>query len=136
MKKWKNMYFFKYFIKNWVFADGGGSRDPSPLGAGLGVQFLPSIWFGDRDKGGDGCMDAGARTGYLNPPPICPLPYLLPLSKFADSAWTYLYTLQVRILHDNKACYYNTSSHNLFMFEAAGCMVYYTLKLSLTSNIS
>jgi len=33
---------------------GAGPRDSSPLGAGLGVQFLPPIWSGDGGGGGDG----------------------------------------------------------------------------------
>jgi len=56
---------------------GAGLRDPSPLEAGLGVQFLPPIWFGD----GDGCMEAGARTGILKPapdPPRCHVYFALP----------------------------------------------------------
>jgi len=45
MKKMKKYAFFKYFIKNRVFAGGvgAGPGDPSPLGVGLGVQFLPPI---------------------------------------------------------------------------------------------
>jgi len=45
----KKYAFFRYFIKNKVFAGGVAGRvgSPSPLGAGLGVQFLPHIWFGD-----------------------------------------------------------------------------------------
>jgi len=63
----KNMHFFKYFIKNIVFACGGGGGngsgpgDPSPLGTGLGVQFLPPIWFRDEGR----CMEAGAGTVML-----------------------------------------------------------------------
>jgi len=48
---------------------GAGTGDPSPLGAGLGVQFLPPIKFGD----GGGCMEAGAETGMLKPAPIRPV---------------------------------------------------------------
>jgi len=43
----KKNAFFKYFIKNRVFAGGveAGPRNPSPLEAGLGVKFLfpPSL---------------------------------------------------------------------------------------------
>jgi len=58
----KKYAFFKYFIKNKVFA--GGVR------VGLGVQFLPPIWFGNG--GGGGCMEAGAWTGILKPTPYPP----------------------------------------------------------------
>jgi len=47
---------------------GAGAGDPSQLGAGLGVQFLPPIKFG----GGCGCMEAGAGTGMLKPAPDLP----------------------------------------------------------------
>ena len=47
---------------------GTGSGDPPPLGAELGVQFSPPIWFGD--EGGGGCMEAGAGTGMLKPTPL------------------------------------------------------------------
>jgi len=60
----KKYAFFKYFIKNKVFAGGGRG-----VGAGLGVQFLPLIWFGD----GGGCMEAGRGRGYSNPSPIRPV---------------------------------------------------------------
>jgi len=45
MKKMKKYAFLKYFIKNRVFAGGGGAGpgDPFLLEAGLGVQFLPPI---------------------------------------------------------------------------------------------
>jgi len=36
---------------------GVGPGNPSPLGVGLGVQFLPPIWFGDGDGGA--CMEMG-----------------------------------------------------------------------------
>ncbi|AES69591.1 hypothetical protein MTR_3g031810 [Medicago truncatula] len=64
-----------------VFADGVGPRDPSPLRAGLGVQFLPLIWFGDGDGGGGGCMDAGAGTGMLKPAPDLPVAMSTPTFK-------------------------------------------------------
>jgi len=71
----KKYAFFKYFIKNRVFAGGGGAGlgDPSPLGLGLGlgVQILPPIWFGDGD--GAGAWKWGQGWGCLNPPPIRPV---------------------------------------------------------------
>jgi len=56
----KKYVFFKYFIKNRVFAGGVemGLGDPSLLGAELGVQFLSPIWFGDGSR----YMQSGAET--------------------------------------------------------------------------
>ena len=48
---------------------GAGPGDPYPLGAGLGVQFLPPIWFGD----GAGAWKRGRGRGYSNPSPIRPI---------------------------------------------------------------
>jgi len=58
----KKYAFFKYFIKKRFFASGDG------LGTGLGVSFLPPIWFGDEA----GCMEAGVGTGMLIPAPDPP----------------------------------------------------------------
>jgi len=64
--------FFKYFIKNKVFAGegGGGAGRPVPIGGGVGC----SIFTPDMVWGRGGCMEAGAGTGILKPvpdPPHC-----------------------------------------------------------------
>ena len=61
------MHFFKYFIKKDFsrVETGAGLGDPSPLGEGLGVQILPSIWFEDGGR----CIEAGVGTGMLKAAP-------------------------------------------------------------------
>ena len=46
-----------------------GPGDPPPSGAGLGVRYLPPIWFGDEGGGGDGDTQTRPRSA--------PLPCLL-----------------------------------------------------------
>ena len=63
----KKYAFFKYFIKNKVFAGGGGggAGRPVPIGGGVGCSiFTPDMVWG---------RGRGQERGYSNPPPIRPV---------------------------------------------------------------
>ena len=69
----KKYAFFKYFIKNSVFAGGGGggARRLVPIW-GRGWVFIFYPWYDFGTGAGAGCMEAGARTGMLKPAPDLP----------------------------------------------------------------
>jgi len=45
------VFFLKYFIKNRVFADGGGAERLIPIGGGVGCSIFTPNMVGD--EGGD-----------------------------------------------------------------------------------
>jgi len=73
----KKYVFFKYYIKNRVFAGrgGDGSRKPVPLGGGLDVQFFTDMVWG-RGR----WMEAGMGAVMLKPAPVPPMLPCLPSS--------------------------------------------------------
>ena len=79
----KKYAFFKYFIKNKVFAggSGGGAERPVPIGGGVGCSIFTSdmVWGRGRVHGSGG-EDGDTQTR----PRSAPLPCLL-CSSFLSS---------------------------------------------------
>jgi len=66
------VFFLLHYILSFLPTSSIFPFRPVPIGPGLGVQFLPPIWFGDG--GGGGCMEEGAGTEMLKSaldPPRC-----------------------------------------------------------------
>ena len=67
----KKYAFFKYFIKNKVFAGGGGggAGRPVPIWGGVGCSIFLRYSLGT----GTGAWKRGRGRGYSNPSSICPV---------------------------------------------------------------